>query len=178
MSRIGKMPIDIPAGVDVNIVGATVSIKGKLGELTMDLPAGIGASIAENRIELARGDNTRESKSFHGLARSLVANMVDGVANGYSRDLEINGVGFRATANGRELTMTLGFSSPIEYQAPEGVTIEVVDGTKIKVSGTDKQKVGQAAARIRAFCPAEPYKGKGVQYKGERVRRKVGKTVA
>lgn len=178
MSRIGKMPIDIPAGVDVSIDGTTVSTKGKLGELTLDLPAGIGASVVENRIELSRSDDTRESKSFHGLARSLVFNMVEGVVNGYSRDLEINGVGFRATASGRELTMTLGFSSPVEYEAPEGVTIEVTDGTKIKVSGSDKQKVGQAAARIRAFCPAEPYKGKGVQYKGERIRRKVGKTVA
>ena len=178
MSRIGQAPVAVPDGVDVTVQGRTVAVKGKLGETSIELPDGITARVDDGRVVLERPDETRDSKSFHGLARSLVANMVEGVAKGYSRDLEINGVGFRAAVNGRQVSLSLGFASPLEYTVPDGVNVETKDGTTLTVSGIDKQKVGDVAARIRSFFPAEPYKGKGIQYKGERIRRKVGKTVA
>lgn len=178
MSRIGQTPVDVPGGVEVSISGRTVKAKGKLGETSLDLPEGIQAEVADKQVVLSRPDDTRESKSSHGLARSLVANMVEGVSNGYNRVLEISGVGFRAAISGRTVSLSLGFASPVDYEVPEGVNVETQDGTTLNVSGIDKQKVGDVAARLRAFFPAEPYKGKGIQYKGERVRRKVGKTVA
>ena len=178
MSRIGKKPIELSDGVSVAVDGTAVTVKGKLGELSIDLPAGVGAGVQDGKVVVTRADDTRRSRSFHGLARSLLANMVEGVSKGYSRVLELEGVGYRAAVAGRMLTVTAGFSSPIEYQAPEGIDVAVENATVITVSGTDKQQVGDAAARIRSFCPPEPYKGKGIRYRGEHVRRKVGKTVA
>lgn len=178
MSRVGQTPIEVPDGVSVSVEGTKVRAKGAQGELTVDLPPGITAAVEGNLVRVARPDDLRESRSFHGLGRSLLANMIEGVNKGFSKELEIEGVGFRAALQGKTLVLTVGFSSPIEYQVPDGIAIDVPGGTKIKVSGPSKQLVGQVAARIRAFCPVEPYKGKGIQYKGEHVRRKVGKTVA
>ena len=178
MSRIGQKPIDIPAAVKVSVEDIRVSVSGKLGDLTMALPAGITVTLTGPRLSVSRIDDSRRSKSYQGLARSLIVNMIEGVATGYSKQLEVQGVGFKAAVSGQKLTLSLGFSSPVVYEVPDGVKVEVQDGTAIKVSGRDKEKVGSTAARIRKFFPAEPYKGKGVQYKGEHVRRKVGKTVA
>jgi large subunit ribosomal protein L6 len=176
MSRIGEKPVDVPAGVTVAIDGSHVSAKGAKGELAMDLPEGISAAVDGSTVVVTRCDDSR--KAFHGLARSLIANIMEGVSNGYSKELEIQGVGFRAAVQGKTLSLSLGFASPIEYPIPDTVTIAVNNNTEIMVSGVDKQQVGEVAARIRSFYPAEPYKGKGVRYKNERVRRKEGKTVA
>jgi len=178
MSRIGEKPIEIPSGVTVTISGSDVAVRGPKGELSMVLPGAIAATVSDNRIDVTREDDQRKSKSFHGLGRSLIANMVTGVSEGYTKELEISGVGFKAVAQGQTLSLSLGFASPVEYSVCEGVSVAVNNNTNIVVTGPDKQKVGETAARIRAFYPAEPYKGKGVMYKGERVRRKVGKTVA
>jgi large subunit ribosomal protein L6 len=178
MSRIGKQPVPVPKGVTASVSASRVQVKGSLGELSMELPRGIGAEVQDGRVVLTRPDDSRQSKSFHGLARNLVANMVEGVSKGFSRALEIQGVGFKAAVQGQKLVLSLGFSSPQEFLVPDGVKVVVTDGTAMVVSGADKQKVGDTAARIRSFYPAEPYKGKGVRYKGEHVRRKVGKTVA
>lgn len=178
MSRIGESPIEIPSGVTVSVDGVKVAAKGSLGELSFDLPGGLSAQVDGDRMTIERPDDSRQSKAFHGLSRSIVANMIEGVSKGFSRELDIEGVGFRASVQGRKISLSLGFSSPVEYVAPDGVKIEEQGGTRITISGPDKQKVGQAAARIRAFRPAEPYKGKGLRYRDERVRRKVGKTVA
>jgi len=176
MSRIGEKPVAIPAGVTVTIDGAHVSVKGPKGDLSWDVPAGIAACVEGAAVIVSRGDDTL--KSFHGLSRSLIANMVEGAAQGYRKDLEIQGVGFRANVQGQILSLALGFASPVEYRIPEGIAITVNNNTEVNVVGPDKQQVGETAARIRAFYPAEPYKGKGIRYKGEHVRRKVGKTVA
>lgn len=178
MSRIGQQPITIPDGVTVVVDGANVSVKGSCGELFLVVRDEVTVKVADSVVIVDRQDDTRESKSFHGLFRSLIANMVEGVSKGYSKDLEIQGVGFKADVQGQKLVLTVGFSSPIEYQVLDGVKVVVTNGTAINVTSADKQKVGAVAARIRAFCPAEPYKGKGIRYRGERVRRKVGKTVA
>ncbi len=178
MSRVGKKPVEISGGADVSIKEAQVTVKGGLGELSWTLPPGITAEVADGKVEVSRENDTRQQKSYHGLSRSLIANMIEGVTKGFSKRLEIEGVGFRANVQGQKLEMSLGFASPVRYEVPEGVKCEVTGGTVVIVSGPDKQKVGLAAARIRAFFPAEPYKGKGVRYSGERVRRKVGKTVA
>ena len=158
--------------------GATVSVKGPLGELTADMPGNMTVGVEGAVVTVQRPDEKRESRSFHGLARSLVANMIEGVSKGFSKQLEIEGVGYRASVQGQTLEMAVGYSSPVVYAIPDGVKCEVENNTKIKVSGADKQKVGEVAARIRDFAPAEPYKGKGIKYVGERIRRKVGKTVA
>jgi large subunit ribosomal protein L6 len=178
MSRIGDKPIGVPAGVTVKVEDRRVSAKGPQGELSVEIPERLSVALEDDRVVVGRPDDTRESKRMHGLVRSLVANMVEGVEKGFSRQLEIEGVGFRASVQGQTVSLALGFASPKEYKAPDGVTVTEQGGTKITVSGPDKQKVGEAAARIRAFSPAEPYKGKGLRYAGERVRRKVGKTVA
>ena len=162
----------------VAVDGRTVGIKGPKGDLSLDLPPGITAEVGEGKLTLARPDETKQSRSFHGLARSLAANMVKGVTEGFSRKLEIEGVGFRAAVQGNKLTLSLGFSSPVEYTVPEGATLTADSDTRLTVSGPDRQLVGQVAARIRGFCPCEPYKGKGIRYADEYVRRKVGKTVA
>ncbi len=177
MSRIGLSPVDVPDGVDVQVKDRHVFVKGPLGELSFELPGGIRASLVENRVKLERSDDSKENKSLHGLSRSLVANMVEGVSKGYRKDLAIEGVGYKADLQGSNLTLFLGFSKPVEYQVPEGIKLDV-EATSISVSGCDKQSVGDVAARIRAFHPPEPYKGKGVRYKDEHVKRKAGKTVA
>jgi len=176
MSRIGLQPVQLPAGVTVAVNGGVLEVSGPKGALQLDIPAGVLVEQAGQDVQVKREDD--RYRAVHGLVRSLLANMVKGVTEGYSKDLVINGVGFRAALNGKTLSLSLGFASPIEYTVPETVTVAVNNNTEISVSGIDKQQVGNVAARIRSFYPAEPYKGKGVQYKGERVRRKVGKTVA
>ena len=178
MSRIGIQPVALPGGVSVEIKGSTVSVKGPKGELSWDLPRGIEVKQEESGIQVSRTSEEKEIRALHGTTRSLLANMVEGVNTGYSRELEIQGVGFKAQMRGKTLVLNVGYSHEIAYDGIEGVTIQVPADTQIVVSGPDKQAVGQAAARIRAFCPAEPYKGKGIRYKGEQVRRKAGKTVA
>jgi len=178
MSRIGQKPVEVPAGVTVGVDGTTVRVKGPKGELALDLATGVAASVANGKVSVSRANDLRMTRGCHGLTRTLIANMIEGVTKGFSKDLEIQGVGFKAAVQGRKLVLSLGFSNPVEYSLPDGVNAAVDGATKIVISGLDKQKVGDAAARIRSFYPAEPYKGKGVRYKGEYVRRKVGKSVA
>jgi large subunit ribosomal protein L6 len=178
MSRIGQRPVEIVSGVTVTVNGGTVTAKGKQGELTYALPRVIEASVADGKVQVKRVAETREGRSNHGLARSIIANMINGVANGYVRELEIQGVGFKAVLKGQTLSLSLGFASPVDYTIPSGVKVTEEGGVKLVVRGADKQLVGDVAARIRSYFPAEPYKGKGIRYKNEHVRRKVGKTVA
>ncbi len=178
MSRIGREPIAIPAGVTVTVDGSTVTVKGSLGEDAFTLPEAIGAGIEDGTVIVTRANESRQSKSFHGLSRSLVANMIEGVSKGFKKELDIEGVGFRAQIQGQKVSLALGFAYPKEYTVPEGVTVTEQGGTHLTVSGYNKQMVGEAAARIRSYYPAEPYKGKGIKYVGEKIRRKVGKTVA
>lgn len=178
MSRIGQRPVDIPAGVTAAVDGRAVIVKGKQGTLNLAIPQSIDVKVADGKIHVSSTEDTRQSRSYHGLVRSLIANMLDGVANGYSRELEIQGVGFKAVIKGQNIMLSLGFASPVSYDVPEGVKVTDEGGVKLVVKGPDKQLVGDVAARIRSFFPAEPYKGKGIRYKAERVRRKVGKTVA
>jgi large subunit ribosomal protein L6 len=177
MSRIGKQPIPVPSGVEVSIDGAHVTVKGPKGTLEHDAPPTIGISRDGDDIVVTRPDDERENRALHGLTRSLVANMVRGVAEGYERELEIVGVGYRATAQGpTKLELQLGFSHPVQFEAPEGITFEVPQPTRIMVRGCDKQLVGQVAANIRKIRKPEPYKGKGIRYADEYVRRKAGKS--
>ncbi len=177
MSRIGKQPITIPSGVEVTLDGARVTVKGPKGTLDLQAPPTITVSREGEEIVVTRPDDERENRSLHGLTRSLVANMVHGVSEGYSRDLEIVGVGYRAIAQGpSKLELQLGFSHPVHFDAPDGVTFEVPVPTKITVRGFDKQLVGQVAANIRKIRKPEPYKGKGIRYADERVLRKAGKS--
>lgn len=178
MSRIGKKPVPIPAGVTAAVQGTKITAKGPKGELSYVIPSFLQAVLKDNQIVITCKGEDKQSQATYGTIRSLIFNMVEGVHAGYSKDLEIQGVGFRAALQGKKLVMTLGFSHPIEYVIPDGVTVKVADGTAISVSGPDKHLVGQVSARIKAFCPPEPYKGKGIRFKGEHVRRKVGKTVA
>ncbi len=177
MSRIGKAPITVPAGVDVSIDGRLVSVMGPKGNLSRELPGQITVRRDGETLLVERPDDERENRSMHGLARTLVNNMVVGVTDGYAKELEIIGVGYRAEAQGdAALRLALGFSHPVQVQAPDGVTFEVPVPTRIVVRGIDKERVGQVAANIRAIRKPEPYKGKGVRYLGERVIRKAGKT--
>ncbi len=177
MSRIGRMPIAVPAGVTVDIAeNNTVTVKGPKGELTRTFPAAMTIKEEEGQIVVTRPDDRKENKAYHGLTRALINNMVIGVTEGFQKNLEINGVGYRAAMNNGKLALTLGFSHPVEYAAPEGITIEVPDQTHITVKGISKEKVGQVAAEIRAYRAPEPYKGKGIKYDYEHIRRKVGKT--
>jgi large subunit ribosomal protein L6 len=178
MSKTGQKPIPVPAGVTVTVSGDKLSVKGPKGELTQKLPATVKAVVEGANVRVSRTADLPQNKADHGTVRSIVANMVEGVVKGYTRELEIEGVGFKAAIQGQKLEISLGFPSPVTYMVPDGVKVTVEAGTRMVVTGTDKQKVGDAAARIRAFFPAEPYKGKGLRYKGERIRRKVGKTVA
>ena len=175
MSRIGKMPIAVPAGVEVTIDGTTVTVKGPKGELTRTFQSCM--TIAQEGAELivTRPDDSRESKSFHGLTRTLLANMVEGVSKGYSKKLQMVGVGYRAAMKGKDIELSLGYSHPVYITAPENITFEVPTQTEIVVSGPNKEQVGQVAADIRKWRKPEPYKGKGIRYEGEHVRRKVGK---
>ncbi|HEU0130670.1 MAG TPA: 50S ribosomal protein L6 [Mycobacteriales bacterium] len=177
MSRIGRMPIPVPNGVDVTIDGPAVAVKGPKGTLTHTVVSPITIERAEDgTLVVTRPDDERESRARHGLTRTLVANMVTGVTEGYEKTLEIVGVGYRVTAKGSSLEFALGFSHPVTVDPPEGITFEVQTPTRFVVRGIDKQKVGEVAANIRKIRKPEPYKGKGVRYAGENVRRKVGKT--
>lgn len=177
MSRVGKAVITVPSGVEVNLAGEKLTVKGPKGSLTRQLPEGITLRKDDATVVLERSDDERDQRSRHGLSRALVANMIIGVTEGYTRELEIIGVGYRAQAKGQDkLELALGFSHPVPYEAPSGITFEVPAPTRIIVKGADKELVGQVAAEIRSFRKPEPYKGKGVRYLGERVLRKAGKT--
>jgi large subunit ribosomal protein L6 len=176
MSRVGRSPIDVPSSVTVTLSGARVSVKGPQGTLERELPEGITVAQEGDTLVVTRPDDERRHRALHGLSRSLVANMVSGVTEGFTKELEIVGVGYRATARGpAALELALGFSHPVLVDAPEGITFEVPVPTRIIVKGIDKEKVGQVAADIRKLRKPEPYKGKGVRYAGERVLRKAGK---
>ena len=176
MSRIGKAPIPVPSGVDITITGQRVAVKGPKGELAHELPAGIEAAVDGEVIAITRADDHRVTRSLHGLSRALVNNMVVGVTDGYTKELQIVGVGYRAEAReGTALELALGFSHPVHVDAPEGVEFETPEPTRILVRGIDKQLVGQVAADIRALRKPEPYKGKGIRYVNEYVARKAGK---
>ncbi|HCB33657.1 MAG TPA: 50S ribosomal protein L6 [Acidimicrobiaceae bacterium] len=176
MSRVGLAPIEIPSGVDVSADAATVDVKGPLGELSQSIPDGIVVTVGDGHAQVARADDTRRQRSLHGLTRSLVANMVHGVAQGFSKELRIVGVGYRATPKGDDaLELSLGFSHTVAVKAPPGITFSVPTATSVTVTGIDKQLVGQVAANIRALRKPEPYKGKGIRYVDEHVIRKAGK---
>ena len=174
MSRIGKQPVEIPGGVTVEVNGAVVTVKGPKGELTQEVSDRVTVAVNDNAVEVSRKDNEKYSRADHGLYRSLIANMIEGVANGFTKTLEVEGVGFKVNMAGKGLKMALGFSHDVEYTPPEGVELAVEEG-KIKVSGVSKQLVGQAAADIRALKKPEPYKGKGIRYEDEYIIRKAGK---
>ena len=177
MSRIGRMPIAIPAGVTVDVAeNNKVTVKGPKGTLERVLPEGMEIKVEENVINVTRPDETKRMKSLHGLTRTLINNMVVGVTEGYAKKLEVNGVGYRAQKNGKTLVLNLGYSHPVELTDPEGLEVEVPDQNTIIVKGIDKEKVGQYAAEIRSKREPEPYKGKGIKYSDEVIRRKVGKT--
>ena len=178
MSRGGRMPIEIPAGVTVTQNEHTLTVKGAKGELTRTFHPDINIAVEENVITVTRPSDGKEHRSLHGLTRALVANMVTGVHEGFTKTLEINGVGYRAAKQGNKLALTLGFSHPVEMEAPAGITIDVPAPNKIVVSGADKEVVGAVAADIRKWRKPEPYKGKGIRYEGEVVRRKAGKAGA
>ena len=176
MSRIGRLPITIPSGVDVTIDGGTVTVKGPKGQLAHDVADPITVDRAEDgTVQVSRPDDERESRALHGLTRSLIANMVEGVTNGYTKKLEIHGTGYRVVAKGTDLEFAQGYSHPITIKAPEGITFQVENPTRFSVTGIDKQQVGEIAANIRKLRKPDPYKGKGVRYEGEQIRRKVGK---
>lgn len=175
MSRVGKMPIPISPGVEVTIDGSRVKVKGPKGELEREFSPRMKIIKEEGLLRVERPTDSKQDKSLHGLTRALLANMVEGVSQGFQKVLDIVGVGYRADVKGKVLHLQLGFSHPVEYPIPEGVEIECPIATRIVVQGIDKEKVGQVAAEIRAFRPPEPYKGKGIRYEGEEVRRKAGK---
>ncbi len=176
MSRIGKQPIPVPSGVEVKIDGSTVTVKGSKGELSGTFNEDMMIVLEDGEVRVTRPSNNRTHRSLHGLTRTLIANMVVGVSEGFSKNLEIVGVGYRAALKGADLELALGFSHPVSVKAEPGISFEVPVPTKITVRGIDKQRVGQIASEIRDFRPPEPYKGKGVRYEGEYVRRKLGKT--
>ena len=176
MSRIGKMPVPILKGVGIKQADKTLSVKGPKGELSLDVHPDMKVVVDDDEIRVERPSDQKRHRALHGLTRSLIANMVTGVTAGYSKTLEIVGVGYRADAKGEGITLSLGFSHTIDFRPTEGVSLECPNQTTIVISGIDKQKVGQVAAEIRAFRPPEPYKGKGIRYRGEHVRRKAGKT--
>ena len=175
MSRIGKKPITIPAGVDVKINGSQVTVKGPKGELSNSFSEAMAITMENNEIIVTRPSDVKEHRSLHGLTRTLIANMVEGVANGYKKELQVNGVGYRAQKQGKDLVMNLGYSHQVIMSEIDGITIEVPQPNQIIISGPDKQKVGQFAAEVREKRPPEPYKGKGVKYVDEVIRRKEGK---
>ncbi|QPK94263.1 50S ribosomal protein L6 [Actinomyces sp. zg-332] len=175
MSRIGKIPVSIPAGVDVKLEGSTLTVKGPKGELTHQIPEQITVTLAENEVVVTRNGEDRLPRSLHGLTRTLISNMVIGVTAGFEKKLEIVGTGYRVAAKGQGIELALGFSHPVVVEPPAGITLAVEGTTKITVSGISKQQVGEVAANIRKIRKPEPYKGKGIRYAGEHVRRKVGK---
>ena len=175
MSRIGKKPVEIPEGVTVDVAPGHVRVKGPKGELEQDVSSEMKVELSDGTLTVERPTDRGEHRALHGLTRSLIANMVEGVTEGYEKRLEIQGVGYRAQLRGKALELSLGFSHPISVEAPEGIEFEVPQPTEIVIRGIDKQRVGQVAAEIRKVRPPEPYKGKGIRYAGEQVRRKVGK---
>ena len=176
MSRIGKSPISIPEKVAIKLDGLSVTVKGPKGELSRTLPEGVSISQVENTIVVSPSSQKRKSRERHGLCRSLVANMIEGVSKGFSRKLEIVGVGSRAQIRGKNLVVSAGYSHPVEVVPPAGISFAVENNTNVTVSGPDKELVGNEAAKIRAIRPPEPYKGKGIKYEGERILRKAGKS--
>ena len=178
MSRIGKKPISLPAGVKVTVDGNTVTVQGPKGTLTQALPEEITITQEDNQILVQRANDDKQQRSFHGLSRALIANMVEGVTNGFEKKLELVGVGYRAQMQGKKLVISIGFSHPVEVDAPEGIEFEVPAPTRITIKGIDKQLVGNTAAHIRAIRKPEPYKGKGIKYENEFIRRKAGKAGA
>ncbi len=177
MSRIGNAPIKVPGGVKVAINGQNVSVEGPKGKMSWELPSRAKAELKDDEVVVTRENDERQSRAMHGLSRTLVANMIQGCSEGFVKELEIEGVGYKAEMKGKTIALSLGFSHVIDYPIPDNITVTLDGQTKVKIEGADKQKVGQIAAEIRSFSPAEPYKGKGVKYKGERIRRKEGKTV-
>lgn len=175
MSRVGKMPVTVPSGVDVDIKGTKVVVKGSRGELSREFTDRVSFLMEDGVVTVDREDDTRESRALHGLSRALLSNMVVGVSEGFSKVLEIQGVGYRASLKGEDIELLVGFSHPVDVRAPKGITFEVPEPTRIVVSGIDKEQVGLVAANIRKIRPPEPYKGKGIRYVGEYVRRKAGK---
>lgn len=175
MSRIGKTPIELPAGVDVTVKGTSVEVKGAKGSLAQQVDPVVTVSVDDGVVNLTAVNDERSTRALHGLYRSLIKNMVIGVSEGYSKELTAVGVGYRAALKGSNIELQVGFSHPVHIEAPDGITFEVPEPTKIIVTGIDKQKVGQIAANIRSVRPPEPYKGKGIRYKDEQVRRKAGK---
>jgi len=178
MSRIGRQPIPLTSGVQVAIDGATVSVKGPKGQLSHTLPPGIGAAVDQGQLSLTRRDDSKRQKALHGLSRALLANAVHGVSQGFSKDLEIHGVGYRAETTGKSVKFSLGYTHPIDFPVPPGIQITVDKNTRLTVSGCDRQQVGQVAAIVRALRPPDVYKLKGIRYAGERLRKKAGKTGA
>jgi len=179
MSRVGNNPISIPSGVTAEVKNNVLTVKGAKGELSQDIPSGIEFSIEDGTLTVERKNNSKRLRALHGTLRALAANMIVGVSEGYKKELAIEGVGFKGILKGRELVLSLGYSHEINFKIPEGVEIAAEgNGTEIVITGYDKQKVGQAAAQIRSYYKAEPYKGKGVRYKDETIRRKAGKAVA
>ena len=176
MSRIGRLPIPVPSGVNVQVERNHVTVEGPRGRLERSLPSQISIELEDGHLVCRRPGDGREHRSLHGLTRTLVANMVAGVSTGFRKDLELVGVGYRAQKQGDELVLTLGFSHPVRYRPPEGIGVEVADPTHFSVTGISKERVGQVAADLRRLRPPEPYKGKGVMYRGERIRRKPGKS--
>ncbi|RSK52244.1 50S ribosomal protein L6 [Bacillus canaveralius] len=176
MSRVGKKPIDIPTGVTVTADNGTVTVKGPKGDLTRSFNPEIEIKIEENVINISRPSDMKEHRALHGTTRAVIANMVEGVSKGFERNLELIGVGYRAQKQGKKLVLNVGYSHPVEIEPEEGIEIDVPANTKIIIKGTDKERVGALAANIRQVRPPEPYKGKGIRYEGEYVRRKEGKT--
>ncbi len=175
MSRIGKLPVAIPAGVKVSLDGNTMTVVGPKGTLSQDLHERMTIAVETDQINVTRPTDSKQDGALHGLTRALINNMVVGVTTGFQKDLEINGVGYRAEISGKKLTLSLGYSHPVVYELPEGITAEVEKQTKISIKGIDKQLVGSAAAKIRSFRKPEPYKGKGIKYADEQIVRKAGK---
>lgn len=175
MSRIGKKPVPVPSGVTVSIDSQSVVVKGPKGELSRMLPDEVNIAKDDEQIVVTRQDDSRSARARHGLSRTLIANMVEGVSKGFEKRLEIKGVGYRASVKGKTLTMNLGYSHPVEFEPPEGIEFKVESNTNVIITGIDKELVGTVAAKIRDARPPEPYKGKGVRYLGEMVRRKAGK---
>jgi large subunit ribosomal protein L6 len=178
MSRIGRRPVPILKGVKVEQANGTLKVKGPKGELVLDVHRDLKVVVDQDEVRVERSSEEKKDKALHGLTRALIANMVKGVTEGFSKTLEIVGVGYRADLKGKGITLQLGYSHPINYQAAEGVKLECPNQTTIVISGPDKQKVGQTAAEIRSLRPPEPYKGKGIKYQGEHIRRKAGKTAS
>ncbi len=176
MSRIGKVPVPVPAGVDVRIEQGVVKVKGPKGQMELDTRGHVGVEMQDGNVLVSRPNDEKQSRAFHGLYQRLMGSMIHGVTQGFKKDLEIQGVGYRASMDGATLVCALGYSHPVRFQPPAGITLACPDQTHISVSGIDKQLVGQVAANIREFRPPEPYKGKGIRYVGEKVRRKVGKS--